>query len=217
MYSKLMQHFKNTIWSLLIATVVVVGGYSGYVIYADTIKEYTDSFANSSDSFETVKRNYHNTMNDYFNEKVDLFLKLIKTKNYVNSPDFKSDGECTETNVSSYCVSMGALDLYMKYVQTLLEIRSKLPKVDNSSKLNSIFSDVSLRDAKIEKEIDDAQLVMEEAMKVYDEYKTAYPMHLEYENIIKSLNKFKVAIKNVREEVEKFPGKFIDATSPTCK
>jgi len=201
----------------MIAAIVVVTGYSGYVIYADTINEYIDGFADNGDSFETVRRNYHNTMNDYFNEKVDLFLKLIKTKNYVNSPDFKSDGECSETNVSSYCVSMGALDLYMSYVKTLLEVKSKLPKLDNSSKLESIFSDVSLRDAKIEKEIEDAKVVMEEALKVYDEYKTAYPMHLEYEKIIKSLNKFKVAIKNVREEVDRFPGKFIDATSPTCK
>ncbi len=212
-----MQFFKSTIWSLLVALTIVIVGYSGYSIYADTIIEYTDQFADTDDSFNTIKSNYHEAMNDYFNEKVDFLLDMMDEKDYVKKPEFSAEGECTEKNVSSYCVSMGALELYMAYVETILIVRAKLPKVDEDSNQSSLFSDVSLRNAKIELEIEDAKMVMEQTIKLYDEFKMAYPTHMEYKKIIKSLNKFKIAIKNVREEVETFPGKFIDATSPTCK
>lgn len=212
-----MKLWKSTIWSLLVATFTAVMGYSGYTIFAASIDDYKDEFKDSTDSFETVKSNYHSAMNDYFNEKMDLLIDLMEEDDFHEKSDYKSDGECGEKNVSSYCVSMGALDLYIAYIETILAVGNELPERDESTKIDVLFTDISLREESIEKEIEHARNAMEETMKIYDEFKTAYPVHKKYEEIIKSLNRYKVAIKNVREEVEEFPGRFIDATSPICK
>ncbi len=103
------------VWKLitisLISSILTIAVSS--VLYAmianaadtDDIPLYKDYTA----GYTLVSSSYHFSMNNYFNEKIDILVKILKKDDFAKDPNFTSpkDGVCVDTNVSSYCVSMG--------------------------------------------------------------------------------------------------------------
>lgn len=196
-------------------------GVGGYTIFAETKKEDFD-FSDPTENFESVKAKYHNYMNIYFNEKLAYLVELTEDSLYYKHPYFKAPEEkiaCQPQNVSSYCVAMGALDIYMSYLQVLNQMKGYLPlgelppdaTTEDALRLDSVKSE------KIDKEMAEAKEAMLKTVAAYDEFRIAYPAHQKYEEIILNLIKYKIALGKVKKQTAKFPLKFIDATSAQCK
>jgi len=176
-----------------------------------------------------VKKLYHDEMNELFNKKLEILLNLLKEKDFEKKPDFQVPGNvdvdnykelCKVENVSTYCVSMQALDIYVGYTKVLDQVKGYLPielPGGDSGVISKVFKESGKRDMAIAAEVENARKVMEATIGAYNEFRLAYPMHKKYQQIIKDLVKYKQKIKHIRSEVIEFPIKFVDATSTACK
>ncbi len=197
---------------------------------ADNVKDNEDlknTFAKMG--YLCVKSLYHDEMNEFFNKKLEVLLGLLKKENFEKEQNFQVPGNvdvenykelCNADNVSTYCVSMQALDIYVGYTKVLDRVKSylpfELPGGDNGV-ISTVFKESGKRDAAIAAEVVNARKVMEATIGAYNEFRLAYPMHKKYQQIIKDLVKYKQKIKHIRSEVIEFPIKFVDATSTACK
>jgi len=221
--------FKNIIISFVSAltTIFLVGG--GYAIYAETGKKDYYNFKNPSASFFKVEGLYHESMNQYFNDKLAMLVDTIDSGNdFYKSDDFNPPKDvnssnysvkCGEKNISTYCVSMGAMDLYLAYVDTLNQMKGFLPmeNLPKNPTADNLLNQKTTRDAMIDKEYEQARTVMEATVSAYDEFRTAYPTHKKYVNVLNGMIKYKIALAKIKNQILRFPGKFIDATSAECK
>lgn len=214
-----MKNSKNILVTFLSALIAFVFVFGGYKIYAATKFEDYLTFTDPEDGFDSIQNDYHAAMNDYFNDKIESFVTLIdeNPEDFFKKADFKAEDTCSESNLSSYCVGMGALDLYAKYVETLLTLKKDYLAKDSGDTAAQKIQAKSYRDALIKKEIPDAREVMMSTVGIYDEFRLAYPMHTKYETIIRNLRKYQIALKKIRLEVREFPLKLTDATSAECK
>lgn len=212
-----MKLYKNLTISFLTAILTIFLVYGGYTIYAAGSYEFSESGIGFSGAYDK----YHGEMNDFFNGKMEKLNNMLKTKDFYKNPDFsppKDLTKCDDKNVSTYCVSMGALDRYIEYVKTLDRIKGTLENSGTAYLLiENILSDTSERNEKIDMEYEEAKKVMEGTVASYNEFRLAYPMHQKYAEVIKYLIKYRLSLKDVRKRVARFPEKFIDATSSQCK
>jgi menaquinone-dependent protoporphyrinogen IX oxidase len=224
-----MKLVKDTFLGLISALIAVVFVYGGYTIYAESA-DNTDyyTFDNSLLGFSYVKNSYHASMNQFFNDKMENLNEILATDNFFDNPSFNPPSirqECDNNNVSSYCVSVQALDIYMKYLEVLESIKgqlilNKIGDTENSvnyERLDSLLYHTADQNERIDTEIEDAKKVLEATISAYDEFTLAYPMHKKYQEVIKNLVKYKIALKDIRKRVMRFPEKFIDATSAYCE
>jgi hypothetical protein len=173
-----------------------------------------------------VKSTYHLEMNEYFNEKIAL---LVETP--LEDPNqLPPTGEdvCGEKNVSTYCVSMGAVDRYEKYMDALDNIEG-LPILESDIpllipviaggelNLGEMFGVTSARSAAIAQEKMEAPRLLDMVIAAYNELRLAYPMHEKYDDLIVTLTKYREALSDVRAKTERLRTKFVDTTSASCK
>jgi hypothetical protein len=214
---------KQTIKILLVSGLTYLILFGGYSFVS---AKYED-FENYQAGYFYVKSKYHEKMNEYFNGKIQHFLE-IKPDNKDYSPP--ENEECDEDNVSTYCVAMGALDLYSKYAASLDQVsayiwaknevpaRQPVPVIgDPLGTLVDIFREATNVEQAIDEEKGDALDIMEMTISGYNEFRLAWPMHLKYEEIIVDLTDYRDAIADIRIKTERFPLKFIDATSQSCE
>ncbi len=230
-----MKLLQKTTISFLTAILTLIFTYGGYTLYAESaISEYGHledylTFKNPVGAFSTVKSDYHDAMNQYFNDKMEKLVELLDGDDkFYEKPEFKAPSEvdsssyakqCGKDNVSTYCVAMGAMDLYIIYVETLNEMKGYLPtgEVPDDATVEQLFKANKDRDGQIDAEVEEAKIVMEGTVAVYDEFRQAYPMHKKYEKVMKNLIKYKEALKKIRQITAKYPGKFHDASTSECK
>lgn len=213
--------------------------YGGYTIYAQD--EENPNFREAGLNFSEVFDAYHLEMNNYFNGKIAQLNTLLDQPNFSNKPEFKSPKVdpikdnfeeivlACENNVSTYCVSMGALDKYIDYVEVLNQLLTTLARDTSSTTtgdgyfdslgntLGYILTTTEQRNERIKKEFDSAKKVMEATIGAYHEYRLAYPLHKRYEKITTELIKYKLALKDIRKRAMEFPIRFIDSSSSQCE
>lgn len=225
---------KRTIRTLIFSVFTLFALYGGYTIFA--ADEY--SFETPNAGFYSVKSEYHSTMNDYFNYKIELFLETeLDSPNQVPPPDGNCPKATEESdsayNVSTYCVAMGAVDIFTAYMKTLDDVSAPilslnedaaeqqpalLPIVGNPfAAVRSILGAATNVEDAIGKERIEAEKVLDMAIAAYNEFRLAYPMHEKYEEIIVDLYKYRDMIADITTKTMDFPGEFIDSTSKSCK
>jgi len=222
-----MKTLKNILISVLMAAFTTVVGLGGYTIYAANSETNYYSFNNARLGFDEVTSLYHSNLNQFFNDKMDRLSEILEREKFYEDPDFEApEGanignyktQCGPSNVSTFCVSMEATDLYIQYVETLQSLESALPQVDiQNPTASDLLIPILTRNDDIQLEIENSRLVLEATLSSYNEFRLAYPMHRRYEDIIVNMNRYKNELKSVRLQVARFPGKFIDATSEQCK
>lgn len=216
-----MNFLKNLTISVVVAILTFVGLYTGYSLIVEAANGAEDRiFTDSSYPYPLVRSSYHDAMNDMFNDKMEKLSEIMEKEKFYDDINFAApldEDACTNSNVSSYCVSMEALDLYMIYLDTLAEMKGQLAVRDEGDYLiGEAYEKVSTRNRSISIEVEEAREALEATVSAYNEYRLAYPMHIQYEEIIDSLLKYRAALDVIRKRVRKFPGKFIDATSVFC-
>lgn len=211
-----------------------MGLYGSYTIYA---VERVDLY-NPDLSYWEVFDLYHGQMNDLFNERLEEMVVLLDSDDYFRNPEKKArltippeidrvnDSLATivakcqaneeAVNVSSYCVSMEALQYYQDYLKRLELMKGELT-AEPDSNVDSLLLEVADKNSAAELEADRAKDVLTATMSAYEEFANAYPMHQKYREVMTSLLKYKLALKDVRKEVQFFPTKFVDATSSYCQ
>jgi len=201
-------------------------------LYAETSDTNYDDFyafkdVSSSASFANLQSAYHSSINDFFNYKFELMVNLIdNNEKFYESADFKTPGsesdaniiDVCETNVSTYCVAMGAMDIYLEYLIKLNAMKGAVPLVSSSTpSVKAVVDLVSTRGGEIDQDAKDSKIVMEAAISAYKEFQSAYPMHKKYREIIDNLTKYKIALGKIQIQTAEFPLRFIDATSDQCE
>ncbi len=76
--------------------------------------------------------------------------------------------------------------------------------------------DISARLSAIDRETDSAKRALDQTLAAYNELRTAWPMHKIYMHIYDSLIKYRDKMVEIRNQVEEFPSKFIDASTTKC-
>ncbi len=232
---KLFKHIIVTFFISLLTTFVI---YGGYTLYAQD--DYSDDNFRDATDFYTAFNAYHGEMNDFFNKKIKQFNMLMLDGNgdddeaFYQNPEKKqkflppsniSDKDdleaivtkCGDENVSTYCVSMGALYKYLDYLKVLDRIKNNPDFTGGSgNSLSYIIAYYNAAQRQILLETEEAKQVLEGTVSAYNEFRLAYPMHKKYQFIIKQLTKYRLALKDIRKRVAQFPEKFIDATSDQC-
>jgi hypothetical protein len=189
----------------------------------------SNAYENPDFPFAIVKSSYHDAMNEFFNSKLEILSEILEDENFyederfivpdgVNTENYKEN--CPEDNVSTFCISMQALEIYDTYIQTLNLMKDKLiSREERGDEINieGILQLTSSRNTNISDEIIEAEKALMMTVSAYNEYRIAYPMHIENQKIIKSLIKYRRELMWVRRWVELFPSRFVDATSAYCK
>jgi hypothetical protein len=216
-----MKQIKKHITGLLLILIGFTAIYLPYRVFADDGNEKI--YENPDYPLALVKSSYHETMNDFFNDKVFKLSEILEKDNFYEDKNFSVPTEanidnykekCGDDNVSTYCVSMQALDVYSSYLNTLSQMKDKLPEGET---LNSVYSSISQRNIEISEEINHARKVLMATVSAYNEYRIAYPVHVKNQQIIKGLIKYRKSLSYIRKVVNLLPSKFIDATSAYCK
>ena len=204
--------------------------FGGYTIYAQSSYDFE-----ALDSFYLIQGAYHDEMNEYFNSRFEELNKLLENPDFYDiekHPEFhppqdadivneslaslnkKCNPEDEPANLSSFCVSLGATEIYIAYVSKLELFKSSMG-VDFLN-YAAIIQELSERGQLIIEEVEKAKEVLEATVSAYNEYRLAYPMHKKYEEIIENLIKYRGEMKEIHRKSVEFPAKFIDASTSQC-
>lgn len=211
-------------------TVVLV--YGGYTIYAadDPIINFRDST-----DYYSVFNGYNGEMNDYFNAKIEKMVTLVESDGFYQDAKKKAQflppanllpgddvaaivTKCGDTNFSSYCVGIGAIQTYKEYLDRLNFLKNNIDLTGGGGVVATEILRAKYREADlINQESTDAKNVLEATVAAYNEFRLAYPMHKKYQEILKQLTKYKLILKDIRLRIAEFPTRFIDASTSNCQ
>jgi len=228
-----MKIYKRIIVTFVTAILTVMLVYGGYTIYA--LGKYDFQLPLINNFLWSTKAVYQATMNQFFNDKVADFLAIYKAKgatafqdSRMIAPSIKDPSAIEEArakcikdtkNLSPYCVSVQALDMYIAYIATLENMRANIPiSVQTGvATLPTVNDFIDKRERDIIQEIDNSQKELETVVAVYDQFLFNWPIHIKLNETKKELITYKNKLKKIRQKVERFPGKFVDNTSTKCE
>lgn len=207
-----MKHIKQkTIRTLLIIVTLATA-----ILWSSTML-HASSAVNPYDkeklTIHEVEKAYHKRVNDIFNAKLTLLKQGEKGNGTTEIP--KND-ECSENNYSTYCLAITVAKEYDQYSVALNKRKAYITITDKNITLEQASLMTINQYNEITNELNRSKKALDIGIKTYDELLAAYRMHLQYEKIIKSLTKYNKKLIDFRKEVEKLPGKFIDATTTQC-
>lgn len=174
-------------------------------------------------NLDEVRETYHGAINATFNEA----FKQITSGN-ANIKSVENESECgpdkEPLNASTYCIAMRTASIYEKYEDTMLTRRTALfdaNEMQDASlpfyKQSEILSKMYNRADTIEKDLKNSREALDTTLRAYKEFQYAYPMHKSYEETFKLLVKYRDFMAEIRAQIEKFPSKFIDASTSNCQ
>lgn len=204
---------KSKIWlTLTIVFFIVFNTISIENLYAVAT---SNPYDNSNLTFYELQKLYHTRINDLFNTKVQLLEKGEKGPGTSVIPQ---GDECEEKNYSTYCLAITAAREYENYEKELEKRKGKIEFTGESISftLEKATTTAISQAAEINNELTAAKRALDTSIKTYNELTIAYTMHLQYEEIIKSLTKYKNKLSQYYEQVATYPKKFVDATSLSC-
>jgi len=176
----------------------------------------------------TAVRQYHKNVNDIVDKYVEGLFKIVpgEDSEYTIVPPTEEVpfGElCPEgekINVSTYCLSLELVREYDGFIRALNETHSKFPTdLDEDTLFQSaegLTEKFAERGDFIDEQIELSRQVMDVTLGVYNEIQIFYPLHVEYQGLIEDLEDYRDSLADIRKDVEKYPGKFIDLTTTDC-
>lgn len=187
---------------------------------------------------------YHEQMNLIFNQTIaqlipflsankDLANEEIRKKvlERITVPEDLPDEEVLNfclnrgenMNLSTYCLALRADDLYENYRAALSFRREDLSgsaQVDGLSPTQTqteTFDNIYDQSRRIDRELVDAKKAFEASITVYQELQTAFPLHMQFEDMKDALIKYRDRLVEIRKKVDEFPHRFTNSTSDACK
>lgn len=200
------------------------------VLHRESITTYADNepeenpYDDLTLKLDDVRTQYHADMNDLFNENIAIFVDTMKkstleqSRNILEPP--QSDDVCfakDKPNVSTYCVALKGTKKFIQYQKALNKRRGKVNDIETTQRSQAgIVDNVIMNASVMDDEAETARKALDTALQAYNEFRLAYPLHTEYQRLIPTLQKYRDALNVIRDKVETFPPKFIDATSSQC-
>lgn len=204
--------FKN--WRICLAFVVIVIFVNYNVIFALSDEETGRYGRSNYGDLEDAISAYHENVNEIFNDKLEI---MVEAEDPVTDPP-SDDSPCTEENVSTYCVAEAAVAEYIAFLAGLDEHSTYAADASQtSSTLSEITESASSRIQIISLEEEYALKTLDTALAVYNEFQIMYPLHKEYQDIIKILESYNTALAEFRTTLAEWPSDFIDASTTDCK
>jgi len=174
----------------------------------------TSPYENDKLSIYDIELLYQSRINDLFNAKLKLLSEGEKGSGIGKTPD---GDECPENNYSTYCLAMTAAKEYEQFKATLVKRRQLVDiGTDANATLGEVVTKAFSKTTEIDLELARSKKALDSALANYNELRIAYPMHLQYLDLIKNLTQYNKKLTDLRKEVEKLPGKFIDASTAQC-
>lgn len=180
------------------------------------------------DSYETIDeamQAYHITTNEIVNQYLERLLDPDNAQlGYVSYPP--DDGECdaTGTNVSTYCLAVVLNKNLEQYEIYLSKNKDKLNVSRNSdgSDAGTITIDDALQQATEQRRtVEDQMSVSEDALDltlaIYNQVQIVYPVHSELVTMIGNLEDYRKNLASLRDIIDKYPSKFNNASTASCK
>ncbi|MBN1494322.1 hypothetical protein JW911_01140 [Candidatus Peregrinibacteria bacterium] len=171
-------------------------------------------YANEKLTIYELEKLYHKRINDLFNSKLKLLHEGSKGSGTGQAPQ---GDECPDNNYSTYCLSLSAAKEFEQF-QTAMLKKKQIVEIPEGSNLN--LQEVSLKAIAAINEIDSelarAKTALDAALATYNELRIMYPMHLQFEEMIKNLTEYNKKIIEFRKNAEKLPPSFVDSTTSQC-
>jgi hypothetical protein len=109
---------------------------------------------------------------------------------------------------------------YADYLECTISLGTACPE-DVQKKFGPVYQsqkalEMSARLDAIAREKTAAKRALDQTLAAYNELRTAWPMHQKYMAIYQSLIKYRDKLVEIRNQVEEFPSKFIDASTTKC-
>jgi len=175
-------------------------------------------------SMVSAKQNvYHRIMNGHFNKRIRALINDEGSKEIVN--DKKN---CEDNNITTFCVASEAFDMFDQYRKELIaeldNVNEELDLARQSIEEGSLklFYQGPLigynteKKADIENELIKAEKALDLTIKAYNEMQIAYPLHLEYQETINNLEKYRIHLESIESYTESYPKLFVNATTTEC-
>jgi len=181
-------------------------------------------------------KNINTTFNQYIVKMIEAESEAVKTGKInpdgrapapvsADNPQVLKDCPADGSNFSTYCVAQRLLTDetggYFAYQRALDCRRGQL--FDSSQKGKDTYASqgqaalmMSARLDAIAREKTSAKRALDQTLSAYNELRTAWPMHKKYIQIYESLIKYRDKMVEIRNQVEEFPSKFIDASTTKC-
>lgn len=198
---------------LIQLVIVLTGIFFLYGTQLSIAEESTNPYKKEGLSVDQIIELYHNRVNELFNAKQGL---LTKGKEGSGVADAPKDDKCEKNNYSTYCLAKESTQEYVQFQEVLLEKQVNI-EFDETDDLFQISTKAITQSDKINNELEIARSSLDVALQSYNELRMAYAMHLQFQTTIKKLYIYNTKLAELRTEIAKIPGKFIDATTAQCK
>ncbi len=201
----------------------------------DEFKPIDDPFSDSmfEDEFEEAQEAYHLYIKCLFDESVNGLLgsaggetEGIFSANAPNLPEWtKPESACLSQEKLGTVVKDSApknlipfaLDAYNQYVDRLkylFELLQKYPTVSASTidNFSEVLTNQNSYKLLVEDEIQNSIVAMDSAFKALKEMRQAFVMHVQFQCMLKNLEKYRRVMENMREVISAIPARIIDAS-----
>lgn len=178
--------------------------------------------SNHFEGLETVDEvviQYHLLANDLTN----AYLLTLTDESYqeANATAYVGDEECSNKNVTTYCLAVAMNELLVDFELKLRSMENELDlEPEEGETMNTLESGIgkALADRnKIDREIQAARDSLDLTLAVYNQVQSVYPLHKELADLISNLEGYRDNLASIRGQMELYPSRFNNATSPTCK
>jgi len=198
----------------LIQLVIVIAGI--FLIYGTQLTiadEDTNPYKKEGLTVDQIIELYHTRVNDLFNAKQALLTQGEEGSGVAEAP---TDDNCENNNYSTFCLAKEATQEYIQFQEVLQEKQVNI-EFDTTDDLFQLSTKAITQSEKINNELEIARSSLDVALQSYNELRIAYAMHLQFQTTIQKLYTYNIKLAELRTEIAKIPGKFIDATTAQCK
>ena len=206
MMDKIFQYWRVGLAVCLLAVIVNLE-----IISAATDDDVADFKYDDHDTFEEAVIAYHTTVNDIFNKKIDL---LINNDAENLNIQYIEGEDCEEDNVSTLCLAELIVAEYIDFISSIDDY--KVVSSEEGGTLEDLTTLLSWKKTMVDLEKDAAYRTMNQALAVYNELQIMYPIHLQYEVIIETLESYNKSVADWRKEIRAWPTDFIDVSTNKC-
>ncbi len=213
MINFLKKHYRGLALSFLIGT--LISPLFGQGLKADITNA---NFFEGIDSVDEVVVQYHLLVN----EAVNKYLEKLTDEDYQDyeATAYVSADECSDANVSTYCLAVLLNEYLLDFELKLRSMETDLDLYDEEdtaiTDLDSAFVKVLNDNAKIDREIKVARSSLDLTLAVYNQVASVYPLHKEMADLILNMENYRNNLAEIRRQMELYPSRFNNATSPYC-
>lgn len=156
---------------------------------------------------------YHKEINDFFNKKI---AKLRSQEGSLKP----ADGKNCKDNVTTYCVAQEATEMFFQYKEELLaqkdNLTEEMAKASGDNFQRRLVELNSQKVSGIEEELEKAEKTLDMTIQAYNEMQIAYPLHVQYQDMIDNLETYRYQLESIQGLTENFPKVFVNATTTSC-